>query len=159
MKRFLCVLLVLMMITPCAFAEQLKNVYKSENFIVYPLPGYIISVQNGMTVYKKGTATIVITEIPYDKYDFDDIVELYDVLLIGFVSGMQDAETTLGYVDEIDFGYYTAKIVEVAKKAYTMYVTIIPGPGCVLALSFIDAKSYRPEHDFENFIYCVTPIV
>ena len=159
MKRFLCLVLLLVMIVSCAPAETLQNVYKSKNFIIYPLPGYILSTQNGMSVYNKGTATIGVMEIPYEKYDFKSIVDLYDVLLVGFVSGMQDENTTVGLINEIDFGYYSTKIVQVSKKAYTMYVTIIPGPGCVLAISFIDAKSYRPEHDFENFIYCVTPIV
>lgn len=159
MKRVLCFVFAFLMIASCACAEQLGNVYKSENFIVYPLPGYIKSEKNGMTVYSKGSATIGIMEIEYEKYAFEDLVRMYDILIVGFVSGMQDDETSLGYVDEVDFDYYSAKIVEVSKKAYKMYVTLIPGPGCVLALTFLDAKSSRPVHDFENFLYGVVPNV
>lgn len=159
MKKFLCLVLALLMIVPCAFAAKLENVYQSEEFSIYPLPGYTMSTHNDSIVYVKDDAIINASVIPLEKYTFEEIVDLYDTLLAGFLSGAASENADISIVDVIDFYYYTVKIAKVKDAGKTMYYSIIPGPGAVLAFSFQDKSSYRPEKDFANFLYGAVPNV
>ena len=86
MKQFLCFILITIMIVPCACAANLENVYQSDAFSVFPLPGYTLSSIADSFIYVKDNAIITLQEIPLAEYTFEDIVDSYDLLFSAFTS-------------------------------------------------------------------------